>query len=223
MARQPEPEKRLALARAAVAVLQAEGTDVSMARLADALGVKRPTLLYHFPTKADIVGLALVDLLTQQAAFVMERVEAKEHPIDRLFAQLCAVHEFHHGREGRVVFLTQAIAASAGEKLTEILEAGSRVFEANRHAAVERLRRGIEDGTVAPCDPEALFAATRALIDGLMVQRMMHGLDLEPVHRLIWDGLLAPLKRDAIKRPTRVGRQEPRAPQESAASAASTR
>jgi len=195
MARQPEPEKRLALARAAVEVLQAEGTDVSMARLADLLQVKRPTLLYHFPTKADLVGLALVDLLTEQAAFVVQRIEQHTHPIDRLFAQLCAVHEFHHGRERRVVFLTQAIAACAGERLTEILEAGSRVFEVNRNAAIERIRQGIEDGSVAPCDPDALFAVTRALMDGLMVQRMMGQLELAPVHAMIWKSVFLPLRR----------------------------
>lgn len=199
MARLPEPEKRAALARAAVEVLQREGLDISMARLADALGIKRPTLLYHFSTKAQIAELALFDLLTEQAAFVKGRVELQRHPIDRVHAHLCAVHEFHHGREARVVFLTQAIAASAGQRVTEILELAEQASEQNRQAAIELLRRGIAEGTVAPCDPAALFATIRALVDGLLLQRVMGGLELSPVHALIRERLLEPLKREPGK------------------------
>jgi AcrR family transcriptional regulator len=195
MARPPEPEKRLDLAQRAVAVLQREGLDVATSELADALGVNRSTLLYHFPTRDQMVETALVALLAEQARFVLARVEEHEHPIDRLYAQLRAVHAFHHGREDRIVFLTQAIAAS-GERMAEIVAAGNQVFEAHRRAAAERVRKGIEEGIVEPCDPEALVSCIRALVDGLMVQRMMTGLDLGPVHELVWERLLLPLKRD---------------------------
>ncbi len=194
MARPAEHEKRAELAREAVDVLQREGVELSMAALADALDVKRPTLLYHFPTKAHIVEAALVELLVEQAAFVMARVEAHEHPIDRLYAHMRAIHAFHHGREARVVFLTQAIAATAGARLPEILEAGEAVFEAQRHDIVTRLRLGIRSSTVRPCNPEALFAAVRALNDGLLIQRVVTGAPLEPVHAFVWEQLLAPLK-----------------------------
>ena len=196
MARPVEHDKRRELAQRAVEVLRREGVDVSMASLADALGVKRPTLLYHFPTKAHLVEEALVELLTEQAFHVLGAVEKETHPIDRLFAHLTAVHAFHAGNEARIVFLTQAVAATAGARLGEILDAGARVFEAHRKDTVARLRRGVREGLVAPCDPEALFTAVRALVDGLMVQRVMFGVPLGPVHALIWEQLLAPLRLD---------------------------
>jgi AcrR family transcriptional regulator len=196
MARPAEHEKRRELARAAVEVLRREGVDVSMAALADAVGVKRPTLLYHFPTKAHIVEHALVELLVEQAAYVLTEVERHEHPLDRLYAHLVAVHAFHAGNEARVVFLTQAIAATAGARLPEILAAGAQVFEAHRRDTVLRLRRGVREGLVAPCDPEALFATLRALVDGLLVQRVVTGVDLVAVQRFVWEQLLAPLRRE---------------------------
>ena len=55
MARPAEPEKRLEIARDAVAVLARLGLGTPMSRLADELGVKRPTLHYHFPTRGHIV------------------------------------------------------------------------------------------------------------------------------------------------------------------------
>lgn len=196
MARPPDPEKRRELARRAAAVLQREGLEIPVARLAEALGVKRPTLLYHFPTYSHVVEVALEDLLTEQAAFVLARIEEHEDPLDRLDAQMRAVHAFHHGREERIVFLTQAIAATAGARLPAILATGARVFEAHRRAAADRIRAGIAAGAIAPCDADALVALVRAVIDGLMVQRVMTGLELGPVHDLLRDRLLSPLRID---------------------------
>lgn len=165
-----------------------------MAQLAEALGLKRSTLLYHFPSRAHIAEAALEDLLSAQAVFVMDQVERAEHPIDRLYAQLKAVHEFHRGNEMRLVFLTQAIATLGGARMSQIIEVGNQVFEAQRQAAAARLREGISRGAVAPCDPEALVALVRALIDGLMVQRVMTGLELEPVYHMVWERVLCPLR-----------------------------
>ncbi len=200
MARPVDIEKRRDLAMRAVEVLQKEGLDISNSRLADALGVKRPTLLYYFPARARLVEQALEELLTEQMVFVMERVNAHTHPIDRLYAQLCAVHEFHRECADRVVFLSQAIATSARSRMARIFDVGDRVFRAQRDAAKELVRAGIEDGTVAPCDPDALVSVIRALTDGLMVQRVMLGTELEPAHDFVWKHLLEPLKREGSER-----------------------
>lgn len=193
MTRPLENDKRRELARRATLVLQREGLDIPISRLADALEIKRPTLLYHFPTRSHIVETALEDLLGEQMMFVIERVSKHEHPIEQLYAQVRAVHEFHSGREGRIVFLTQAIAASSRDRMAELVDVGNRVFEAQRRAIADRIARGIEEGTVAPCDPSALVALVRAVIDGLLVQRVMTGLDLRPVHELLWAQVLRPL------------------------------
>jgi TetR/AcrR family transcriptional regulator len=195
MARPPEPQKRIELARRAVAVLQEEGLEISMSRLAEALGVKRPTLLYHFPTPSHIVEHALEELLKEQAGFVLERIAQQTHPLDRIFAQLTAIHAFHKGREQRIVFLSQAIAASAGTRIEAIIEVGNRVFAPYRQAALDLIEEGVACGTVAPCDADALMALIRAVTDGLLVQRVMTGLELEPVHQFLWEHVLAPLKR----------------------------
>lgn len=199
MGRPSEHDKRIEIARRAVDILQREGLEISVARLADALDLKRPTLLYHFPTYSHIVETALEDLLVEQAAFVLSEINDVEHPIDRLFAQIKAVHKFHHNQEQRIVFLSQAIAACAGSRFDEILAIGQKVFEPHRLAIVESLRNGIRDGIIAPCDPEALYSVVRAVMDGLLVQRVMTGINLQPVHSLLWDHLFAPLKLPPTK------------------------
>lgn len=194
MARPPEPEKRRDLARRGAEILQREGLELPVARLADALGVKRPTLLYHFPTVGHLLEAALQDLLTEQAAYVLAELEGEDDPLRRLDRQIRAVHAFHAGREARVVFLTQAIAATGGARLPTIVAAADAVFEAHRRAAAGRLREGIAAGTVAPCDADAVVDLVRAVTDGLMVQRVVTGRPLGPVHDLLRDRLLEPLR-----------------------------
>ncbi|MEZ4248130.1 MAG: TetR family transcriptional regulator [Polyangiales bacterium] len=195
MARPLDLDKRRTLAREAVTVMQREGVDVSMTRLAEALGLKRPTLLYHFPTRAQIVETALEEMMLEQAAFVLGRLAKEEHPLRRLYAQVRAVHEFQHGNEARLLFLTQALAATGGERMKELVHGAAKIFEAHRRANADRIRAGIEAGLVAPCDADALVQLVRAVIDGLVIQRVTESIELEPVHRLLWENLLAPLER----------------------------
>ena len=55
--------------------------------------------------------------------------------------------------------------------------------------------KGYGDALRDWADPDALIALTRAVTDGLMVQRVMTGLDLGPVHQALWTHVLEPLKR----------------------------
>lgn len=194
MARPAETEKRRDLAQRAVVVLQRAGLNLGMAELARELGIKRPTLLYHFPSLSHIVEHALEELLTEQMHFVLGRRAETDDAIERLYVQLRAVHEFHRGREDRIVFLSQAIAATAGERMEAIVGVGNRVFEAHREAAADRIRKGIAAGDIAPCDADALVVLIRALADGLLLQRVMTGVDLQPAHEMLWNNLLAPLR-----------------------------
>lgn len=203
MARPREFEKTRELALRAAAVLEREGLTISTEQLARELGLKRPTLLYHFPTHGHIVELALADLLMEQAAHVERRVEAETHPIDRLQARLLAVHEFHEGREGRLLFLTQAIAVTGGKRVGEIVAAASGLFEAARRDMVERVERGIAEGLVVPCDAKALVSLLRSVIDGVTVQRVTSPETVASVHRMFWERVLLPLKRTKPVTPAR--------------------
>lgn len=202
MARPVDNERRRALAARAAAVLQKEGLNLSNAQLAERLELKRPTLLYYFPTKAAILESALEGLLAEQVGFVVERMEAHEHPLDQLGAQVRAVHAFHHDREGRMVFLTQAIASLGMDTAERFIRIGDQAFEAHRQLMKARLQAAMDEGRMHECDVDSLVRLVRSTVDGLMVQRFMTGCALEPVHDFFERHVLGPLKRDP-------GEQEP--------------
>lgn len=195
MARPRDTDKTRDLALRAAAVLERDGLTISAEHLARELGVKRPTLLYHFPTHGHVVQAALAELIAEQAAFVEARVEAHEHPIDRLYARLRAIHEFHAGRETRLLFLTQAIAVTGGGRVKEILQRATALFDAARDDMIARVEKGIEEGIVHPCDAKVLVSLLRAVIDGLTIQRVVSPRSVPAAHEMFWDKVLLPLKR----------------------------
>lgn len=199
MGRPRDVEKTRDLALRAAAVLERDGLTISSEHLARELGIKRPTLLYHFPTHGHVVQAALTDLLLEQAAFVETRVERHDHPIDRLYARLRAIHEFHGGRETRLLFLSQAIAVTSGNRVQDILTAATALFEGAREDMVARVERGIEEGIVHPVDAKALVSLLRAVIDGLTIQRVVSPKSVPPAHELFWETVLLPLKREPKK------------------------
>ena len=221
MARPRDTEKTRDLARRAAAVLERDGLTISAEHLARELGIKRPTLLYRFPTHAHIVQAALGELLAEQAAYVESRVERHEHPIDRLEARLRAIHDFHAGRETRLLFLTQALAVTGGNRVTEILKDASALFEGARQDMIARVEKGIEDGIVHPCDARALVALLRAVIDGLTLQRVIAPSSVAATIDLFVDHLLLPLKRSP--RSNRRRARKPRTARRSAGRARSCR
>jgi len=199
MPRPVDTQRRLELAQRAVDVMRVEGIDVSTTRLAERLELKRPTFLYYFPDRVAIFERALERVLSEQSVFVLAKMAEKDHPIDQLYARICAVHEFHKGREEQMVFLTQALAASGAERTRDIVAVADRVFEIHRNALSARISKAIDDGIVKPCDPDALMRLCRAAIDGLLVQRVVGDADLGPVHQFIWAHLLEPLKQETNK------------------------
>ena len=156
MSRPRDESRRTELAKQACAVLQREGLGISAERLASELGLKRPSLLYYFPTYADILQVALVDLLSVQTAYVSERVSRESHPLRQLYARICATYDFHETRGEHVLFLTQALAATLGSKVADLLKVASAIFDDQRRDMVQRIEQGVEEGLVHPCDAEGL-------------------------------------------------------------------
>src|SRR5215470_5388177 len=107
MPRRRDLARRVELARSAFEVVRARGTQTSMRELADALGVKRPTLYFYFPDLGAVFDGALEPLYYALAEAVVARVRAQAHPIDRLRAAIHAALAFHRERPQLIIGLLQ--------------------------------------------------------------------------------------------------------------------
>src|SRR6185295_20052755 len=94
----PDLARRTELAHAAFDVLRARGMQTSMRELADALGVKRPTLYFYFPDFGAVFETVLDQMYQALAQNVVARTRAVDHPLDRLRAVVDATIAFHRER-----------------------------------------------------------------------------------------------------------------------------
>jgi AcrR family transcriptional regulator len=193
MPRTVDTERRTELARKALEVLRARGIGrTTMSELAEALGVKRPTLYFYFRDLTGLLHAAIADVYRGYFAHVSERVRGIEHPIEALGELARATVEFQRGRRDLVVLLFQLWAAGDAD-VEELLDRSRAVGEPLRAELIARLRTGIEKKVVARCDPERIVDLVLTVLDGTIVQEVTRGASGAPVVEELWQRVLAPL------------------------------
>src|SRR3569833_2554951 len=101
MPRRPDLARRQELAASAFEVLRSRGMQTSMRELADALGVKRPTLYFYFPDVGAVFETVLDQTYAALTELVLARVRNLDHPLDRLRAVVDATIALRRGRPRR--------------------------------------------------------------------------------------------------------------------------
>jgi len=172
MPRPPDLERRAQLARAAFDVLRARGMQTSMRELAEALGVKRPTLYFYFPDLGAVFETVLDQTYQALAEMVIARTRLVDNPLDRLRTVVDATLAFHRERPQLIGGLFQ-LWAVGGRDFTTVLDRERRIVVAARDTLVADLRAGIARKEVKPCDPARIVELVLAVVDGVLVHHVL--------------------------------------------------
>lgn len=196
MARTVDTQRRAELAARALEVLRTRGIGrTTMSELAEALGVKRPTLYFYFRDLTGLLHVAIEDVYRDYFTHVTARVRDIEHPVQALGELARATVEFQRGRRDLVILLFQLWAAGDAQP-EELLARARAVGEPLRAELVARLRAGIERKVVARCEPERIVDLVLAVLDGTIVAEVTRGVGGAPVVEELWQRVLAPLVLD---------------------------
>jgi len=193
VARRPDVARRAGLAQAAFDVLRARGVNTSMRELADALGVKRPTLYFYFPDLGAVFETVLDDMYRALANHVLTEMRGHDHPLDRLRAVVDATISFHRERPQLIGGLFQ-LWAVGGRDFTTILDRERRVVMTAREALVADLRAGIARREVKQCDPERVVELVLAALDGVLVHHVLGIARADQVIEEIAERVIEPLR-----------------------------
>lgn len=199
MPRRPDLARRAELAQRAFDVLRARGTGTSMRELAEALGVKRPTLYFYFPDLGAVFETVLEQMYQQLAEAVMARVKQADHPLDRLRAVVDATLDYHRERPHLIGGLLQ-LWAVGGRNIASILDRERQVVLAGRAALVADLEAGVARGDVAPCDPVRVVDLVLAAVDGVLVHHVLGIARSADVSEELAARVLDPLRTGKLKR-----------------------
>lgn len=202
MPRRPDLARRSELARAAFDVLRARGMQTSMRELAEALGVKRPTLYFYFPDLGAVFETVLDQMYQALAEAVVARTTQVDHPLDRLRAVVDATLAFHRERPQLIGGLFQ-LWAVGGRDFTTVLDRERRIVVAARDALVADLRAGIARGEVLACDPARIVDLVLAVVDGVLVHQVLGIARADDVIEELADRVIEPLRPETRSRKKR--------------------
>jgi AcrR family transcriptional regulator len=193
MPRKFDHARRSELARAAFDVLRTRGVQTSMRELADAIGVKRPTLYFYFPDLGAVFESVIDETYRTLAELVMARVQGVAHPLDRLRAVVDATIAFHRERPQLIGGLFQ-LWAMGGRDFASLLDRERRIVVAARDALVADLRGGIARREVRACDPERIVDLVLAVVDGVLVHHVIGIARPDGVIEELADRVIEPLR-----------------------------
>ena len=202
MPRRPDLHRRAELATAAFDVLRTRGVQTSMRELADALGVKRPTLYFYFPDLGAVFETVLEQTYKTYAEEIVARTKLVEHPLDRLRTVVEATIEFHRQRPHLIGGLFQ-LWAVGGRDFASILERERKMVLLGREALVADLRAGIARREVKPCDPERVVELVLAVVDGVLVHHVLGIARADRVIEDLTETVIEPLRKTKRKKTRR--------------------
>ena len=172
MPRRPDLARRSELARAAFDVLRTRGVQTSMRELAEALGVKRPTLYFYFPDLGTVFETVLDQTYLALGEAMTAKLRTVDHPLDRLRAIVETTLSFHRDHPQLIGGLFQ-LWAVAGRDVSSVLDRERRIVVAAREAMVADLRAGLARKEVLPCDPARIVDLVLAVVDGVLVHHVL--------------------------------------------------
>ena len=199
MPRRPDVARRQELASAAFEVLRTRGMQTSMSELADALGVKRPTLYFYFPDINMVFETVLDQTYRALTELVLARVKNVDHPLDRLRTVVDASISFHRDRPNLIGGLFQ-LWAMGGRGFQSVLDRERLAVVAARDALVADLRGGIARKQVRECNPERIVDLVLAVIDGVLVHHVVGIARPDAVIEELAARIIEPLRMRNVKR-----------------------
>lgn len=224
MARQISIERRRELALLAFEAIRDRGLyGITMSELAKLLGLKRSTAYWYFRDLGHVFEIVLEHVLERQKAFLIERMRLLAaqpdrgdegldssatpplHPVDTLFAYAHGIWDFFRSEGPYLLQLVSFWGHTVGGEPGRVIEVTQRQFQPLWHMAVRELERGMEAGRVEKCDPRAVVDLVTSLVDGVLVHRVVRGMDALPVGELLWQAVLGPLRVPRSGPPTLLG------------------
>jgi TetR/AcrR family transcriptional repressor of nem operon len=138
----------------------------SYADLADAVGIRKPSIHHHFPTKEDL-GVAIVAAYTEHVSEQLDRIDAKTGDmIERLRAYARIYREGLEARRGCLC----GVLASEVAVLPQQVQAGVRQFFGMNLRWIERvLRDGRSNGLLRDgVEPRVAARTVLAALQGAL-------------------------------------------------------
>jgi TetR/AcrR family transcriptional regulator len=171
MTRTGGEKRRHALIEEAIRAFGREGySGASLDQIASAVGIRKQTLLYYFPTKDALLEACLQAAGERVAEEITAALEGKETYWDRAEAVIHAVFRLAEEWPEFPMFIREA-----GRLGAEGFEKFAGVIDPLRKRAVQFLQAGMDEGEIREQDPALLlFMLYTAVVGSLTEASVLH-------------------------------------------------
>lgn len=144
----------------------------SLSAIAEAAGISKAAVLYHFSSKDNLARLTLEHVMERFAAHVQERVERETEPCAAIVAYVRAMISYQQANRRHVRVITEMLLDDQG---------GTRLKTPGSHDTHDRWRhlsgllaRGQEAGQVRAFDTRTVALAIGGAIDNVISHWLVH-------------------------------------------------
>lgn len=165
----PEPERRLALLKAAFREVAEKGfSAVTLDDIARRAGVSKGVTLYYFDSKDELFRELFAWLIDSIQTRMREAVAAEEDPVAKLKALVALI--FPSPSKNRAFFRAFVDFSGLAARHDAFREINERFYAGCREIDGGIVQEGIRRGVFAARDPREAGSTMRAIFDGLMLQ-----------------------------------------------------
>jgi TetR/AcrR family transcriptional regulator, fatty acid metabolism regulator protein len=173
----PEPERRLALLKAAFREVAEKGfSQVTLDDIARRAGVPKGVTLYYFDSKEDLFRELFGWLIDSIHARMREAVAAEDDPVAKLKALVALI--FPSPSKNRAFFRAFVDFSGLAARHDAFRAINARFYAGCREIDGGIVEEGIRRNVFAARDPREAGSTMRAIFDGLMMQWLAES-DLE--------------------------------------------
>ena len=165
----PEPERRLALLKAAFREVAEKGfSEVTLDDIARRAGVSKGVTLYYFDSKEDLFRELFAWLIDSIHARMREAVAAEEDPVAKLKALVALI--FPSPSKNRAFFRAFVDFSGLAARHDAFRSINQRFYAGCREIDGGIVEEGMRRGVFAVRDAREAGSTMRAIFDGLMLQ-----------------------------------------------------
>jgi TetR/AcrR family transcriptional regulator len=159
-------ERRSTLVEEAIRAFGRQGYNgASLDQIANAVGVRKQTLLYYFPSKDALLAACLAAAGERVAAEIGAALEGKQNYWDRAEAVIHAVFGLADGWPEFPMFIREA-----GRLGPAAFEGFADVLDPMRKRAIEFLQTGMDSGEIREQDPTMLLFTLYTAVVGSLTE-----------------------------------------------------
>ncbi|GIO67513.1 TetR/AcrR family transcriptional regulator [Paenibacillus sp. JTLBN-2024] len=169
----------------------------SLQKIAEEVGIKKPSIYAHFKGKDDLFLCSLKNALKEEKRRITRFfISRKDQPLDRRLSELLAFLQEEYNRSSESKFVLRMSFFPPSSLYDEVMKLIYPFLDSMERRVLRLMEQAKADGTAPIANPEDAAVAYMTLVDGIMIEMVYSGMAsakrrLKASWPIFWAGIQA--------------------------------